>query len=183
MELIQPPIVKEHIEEKVSINDKLDQLIEAMQQTVVPQKKVKEKRERFTELPFNLRSKVKTAAMKNKTLVFILKSNNVIVPKLCDIGDGMVHIDGKYYNASQDFFYMYRGKIPALVIKEWDINPVGTPDYYEAVKEKRIIDPQTIMIRAFKAAQTNMNNPFGGKTWIWIGLGIIVVAYVLFGGG
>ena len=132
-------------------------------------------------LPAKIRARAKRAAQKNKILVFLLKSNRGIVPTIGQMSDGMVYIGDKVHNASLDFIWLYKYKIPALVIPEWSLVPIGTKDYYEAVDKNKIIDPQTIIIRAIEAKESEMSKKIlSGKFLLWIVLVGAAVAYILF---
>lgn len=142
----------------------------------------------FKKKPFKLKSSIKTqlkkAAEKNKVLVIYLGKNRNIGPRMAKVENGFVVIDGVAHNFNIDFTFLWEGKTPCIVLPEWDLNPIGTKDYYEAVDDKRIPDAQTVIIRALKmrdilsdGKQINM------KMWIWAGIGVIIVGYVLFGQG
>ena len=102
---------------------------------------------------------------------------------VAEIKEDMIAIDGKPYNYSTDFIYLLHGKFPCIVIKEWDLIPVGTEDYYKAAEAGRTIDPALIIIRiAERGAEELLKKKISPKMIVFgvIGLGILI--YVLSGG-
>lgn len=135
------------------------------------------------KLPYKIRASMKKAANKRKIIIFMLGTDREIRPTLGEIKHGIVFVNGQAHNASTDFVYMYK-KTPTLIIPEWSINPIGTKDYYEAVKNKTTIDSQTIILRAMEAAQMQMlKGKMSGKTLLYVLIGAAILGYVLFGQG
>ena len=71
-----------------------------------------------------------------------------------------------------------------MIIPEWDLRPINRENLYnDAVEKKSLADPQTLIIRGMEFKESLQPKGLGGKTLIWIGIGGIVVFYVLFAGG
>ncbi len=100
-----------------------------------------------------------------------------------EIKDGFVNIEGTPHQCAVDQVFLWKGKYPAMVIPEWDIRPIGTKDYYDAVANNTVADPIAIAIRMIENKENIMKNKMSPKAWIFIGLAIIAGLYVLFGGG
>lgn len=139
--------------------------------------------EKDVKLPLKVRLAQKTIAKKNTVQVVYLRTNQNMEFKVCPIINGAVIIDKKkIHTASSDFIYLYKGKVPTLIVPEWSLIPIGTKEFYDAVKNKQIADPQTIIIRALEAAEAiNAKKPFKISI-ILIILAIAAGGYILFGG-
>ena len=158
------------------LNEKLDSIININ----------KEQEYKHFNLPRKIKSQLKKMAQKSKILIILLKRNRAIDPIITDVKNGFVVVNGVPRNCSLDFVFLWKGQnIPCMIVKEWDLEPVGTKDYYEAVKANRVADPMPTAIRMLEE-MTRMEK--GGmqmspKVWIFIGLGVIALLWILFGGG
>jgi hypothetical protein len=156
------------------------------------------KKEKKFKLKWSTTYQMKMNLKKNKVLCIHLFSNRRMEIKFYELENGMLvvrnkKLGDKYYNAAQNFVFMYK-KYPVYIIKEWCVDPMGDEQYdrmlstvdnkeYERdVDAGRLIDPQTITIRAIEAREALQKKPMGSM-WIWIAvIGIVVVgAYLLFG--
>lgn len=169
-------------DEKLSLNQRLEKMEEVLNLAVAG-KKVKQPKEKAFTLPFGMEKRAKTATKSGKVLVLYLKTNRTIVPLFAKVKNNVIIIGEKMYDAGMAYYYMYRGKIPAIVIKEWDLVPIGTKDYYEAVQNKTIVDPQNIIIRAIEMKENLMNEKKMNWKFIVIILGALAVGYYIFFGG
>lgn len=133
-------------------------------------------------LPNKVKKQLKKLAIKNKVMVIYLTRNRSIIPMVTEIKDGFITINGTPHNCSADFMFLWKGKYPAIVLPEWDLNPIGTKDYYDAVNENRIADPVAIAIRMMESKGNPSKLKLSPKAWIFIGLAVIAGLYVLFGG-
>lgn len=166
---------------KVGITSRLDELNERLD-GIATVKKGKSKDKAF-ELSWWQKSQLKSLAMKQKLLILYLKENRAIKPVIAPIKDNFVIIEGKAHNISMDYIFLWRGKYPAIVLPEWDINPIGTKDYYDASIEGRKSNAAATITRMIVNAE-KLNKPqIGGKALIGIIIGSIIVAYLIFGGG
>jgi len=156
------------------LNDKLDMLTDA--------KKSKAKKKNFP-MNWGHKGQLKTLANKSKVQVLLLSENKNMKPTIGEIKSGMLLVGDKIYNGSADSVWLWNGKIPTMIVKEWDIQPLNIEkEYHKAVEDGRIAHPQTIMIRAmeFKEAM-QPKGQLSSKAWILIGVALIAGAYVLFG--
>ena len=173
------PVVTED-ENKSSLKSTLKEVNEKLD---VLTKRDKKKEQKEFRLPSKIKRQLKKLALKNKVLVLYLTRNRGMVPMISEIRDGFVSINNMPYNCSTDFVFLWKGKYPAMVISEWDIRPIGTADYYDAVANKTIADPIAIAIRMIENKENIMKNKVSPKVWIFVGLGVIAFLWILFGGG
>ena len=172
--------VEEENEPK-GLNEKVDDVREQLK--LITSNYVKKKKDKRFKLPGKIRRQVKKAALKNKVFVILLKTNRTIKLLITKERNGFIIIDGKIHNSSLDFHFLWKGKFPTLIIKEWDLDPVGTKDYYEALAEGRSAEPVATTIRMVEEGELLTKKGFGSKAWIFIALGIIAFLYVLFASG
>jgi len=159
-----------------NINEKVDAMIQINQDI---------KYKKFG-LPRKIKSKLKKLAEKNKILIILLRRNRNIEPIITDVKNGFVIVGGTPRNCSLDFVFLWNGQnIPCMIVKEWDLEPVGTKDYYEAVKSNRVADPMPIGIRMLEELSKLEKNgmQLSSKIWVFIGLAVIAFLWILFGGG
>ncbi len=182
------PITKEdtnpepiETEQKMGLRAKLDKVNEGLD--MLTQRDKKREHKEF-KLPSKIQRQLKKIALQNKILVVYLKRNRTMIPMITEIIDGFIKIDGVPHNCSTDFTFLWKGKYPAIVLPEWDLNPIGTEDYYKAVEDKRVADPVAIAIRMMESKENLMKKglKLSPKAWVLIGLVIIALLWVLFGG-
>ncbi len=154
------------------LNEKLDLLMP----------KIKEEKLKPFKLPWNIRSKLKNLHKSNSVMVLLLRTDRTVQPMVAKIENGLIYVNEKWHNCATDFIYLWLGKSPMIVLPEWDLNPIGTKDYYDAIKEGRNVEAQTVIIRAIEQAQIEEKKKLSGMMWIWIIIGAIIVGYVLFAG-
>ena len=155
------------------LNEKLDMLAETS--------KKKDKSEKHFALPRKIKGKLKKIAEKNKVMVVRLGINRAVRTLITDIRNGYVVVDGIPRNCTVDFTYLWEGKYPVIILPEWDINPIGTKDFYDAIDAGRNAYPIATVIRMLEDAKNLTKTPFEFKNWIWIGLAAIAVLYLVFG--
>lgn len=129
----------------IDVNKKLE--------TLAPQEK--EKGWKKFKLPFwKVRTKINSVKKSGKKALVIYLHNMTIKPMVCDIVNGWVCIEGVYHNAGTGFMFLWEGKLPALVIPSYSVNPIGPKHYYDALKNKEAsVEAQKLLIRAMKMAQ------------------------------
>lgn len=156
------------------INKKLD---------IMTQKGKKSKKKNF-KLPFMVKTKLKKLAEKNMVLVMLLMRSKNIKPSIGEYKDGILYFEDRVFNGDPGFVWLYMGKYPCVILPEWDLNPISPSELYkEADQNKSMADAQRFIIRSAEIAQS-MEKPFmNKKSLMWIILGGIVIAYLLFGGG
>lgn len=139
----------------------------------------KRRRGKDFRLPFGVRLKERRLAKQGKVLVFLLRTNKALTVETARIENGMIALDK--YNPKQcttDFIYLYRGKVPCIVLPEWSLTPIGTKDYYDAVADKRVSDPQSIIIRQVESAQAGaFKKKLSPQALV---IGVIVVGILIF---
>jgi len=137
------------------------------------------------KLPFNINMQKKAAIKQNKVLVFLLKTNGNIDVLYKKIEYGMLIFDPKYHEVTPNQIFIYKG-IPTVILPEWRLRPIDTN---VAEKEYSInpidqTDAEAIIIRAVEIKEANKSKKFEfNKSWIWIALIVVVIGYLLFGGG
>ena len=172
------PELPELPEQKKGIKQEIGEIKETLDR-IAP--KIKEGKK--WKLSWGAKNKVKNK--KPHTIGLLkLQTNRTAWFDKSEINNGFINVDGKKYNASTDFVYLLEGKFPLIVMKEWDMDAVGTKDYYDAIAKGRKVDSQTVFIRALEQIQAEE----GGKKkismnmWIWIGIGAVILGYVIFSG-
>ncbi len=174
IQIVQP----EEKKEPVGIIGQIKELNEKIDAISKPKKKKKDKE---FDLPGKVKTKLKKLAMKNKLLIIILRTNRAAHPIVADIKNGFVFIEGIPHNCSTDFIYLWKGKYPMIVLPEWDLNPIGTKEYYESIEGGRISYPVAALIRMIEDKEILTKGKLQTKHYIWIGLAIIAGLYVLVG--
>jgi hypothetical protein len=164
---------KKSISESIDdLNDKLDTIVNS---------KLKKKEDKQFQLPFGQRSALKNLAKQNKVLVFYLTENRAIKTIVTKPINNFITIDGVPHNFSMDFVFLYKGKYPAIILPAWDLDPIGTRDLYDANAEGRRASPAATIIRMMVTAQELTKPHIGGMMWIWLGIGAVVILYLIFG--
>jgi len=168
----EPRGLKSHLQE---VNEKLDILT----------KRDKKTEQKEFKLPSKIKRQLKKLAIKNKIMVIYLTANRRMQPIITEVRDGAINIEGKPHQCSADFTYLWKGKYPAIVLQEWDMSPIGTKDYYDAVANKRVADPIAVGIRMMEDRDNLMKKKFSlsPMAWVLIGLALVAGIYVLVGGG
>ena len=170
---------------KLPMNEKINRMLDIIAE---PERK-KAKKKSF-DLPAKYRTAAKSFIKNNKILVLYLKLGKGIEPVIGQIQDGMVRVNDIDHSADPDAIWLWKGKIPTMIIPEWDLQPIGgnpkpltVPELYaDAEKNQRLNHPQRIIIRAIQGAQLAASKKMGGRAMIWIIIGGIAVVYLLFGG-
>jgi hypothetical protein len=142
---------------------------------------IKQEHKEF-RLPSKVKKQLKKLAVKNKMLVIYLTRNKGMLPLVQEIKDGSIMIDGKPHDVNIDSVFLWKGKYPSVVVPEWDLKPIGTESYYDAVEQNRIADPVATAIRIIENSANPEKKKLSPKAWIFIGLAIIAGIYVLVGG-
>lgn len=165
-------------EEKVEVKS-LKQRVEELENSVRPAPL------KGGSKPFNIgyfkRAKGASAHKRGKILVFKMTKGKTLSIDYCPFVNGLLLMDGAYKDVSVKHVFLYNGKIPCVIIPSWRNTPLaddelGSEDH-AAVQET--------MIKALKASEVVEEKKGGlsGKAWIFIGVALIIVMYVLFGGG
>jgi hypothetical protein len=163
----------------IGINQKLDKIDNKLNS--LTSKEEKKALKKF-KMPFGVKRQLKNLSKRNQILVILLKSNKTAEPIITDIKNDFIVIKGIPHNCSMDFVFLWKGKYPCIVLPEWDLNPIGTEDYYKAVEDKRVAAPVAIVMRMIKEGQelVGKENKMGAKAWVIGGLVVIALLYILF---
>lgn len=146
---------------------------------LLEQKEAKKVKGMQFKLPFDITMRAKMIARKNRALVFLLKTNRDIEIKVAPIINGMIIINERYYDARADCFFMYKG-IPAILLPEWSLEPIGTQDYYKAIKDKELANAQQVIIRAIETKEMGMGKlKISPKLLIIGAIAAVVIFFVI----
>lgn len=174
--------------ERMGMNAKVDRLLELMGedsdsllQTDVD-KKAAGKVKPF-KLPRRVQRQVQKGVKKGKALILYVRENKAIIPVTTIIKDGRYYVDGTWHNADPESLYMWVGKIPCFLQPAWSINPVRTWKDGE-VDAGNSADAERVVLDILERSDTlQKKKGFTGMTWVFIVIGLIVVGYLIFGGG
>lgn len=184
---VEEPKVEEPKEPKqkpTGLKSQLSDIKEQLDVIAQEKKAKKEIKKKSFKLPFRVKSQLKRLALKRKVQVLLLQNNGNIKPLISEIKNGMLIIGDKLYDGSPVGLWLWNGKFPTMVVCEWDLTPLSrTVLYNDAVENKRLADPQTIIIRGMEVKELLGKAGMGGKSIIFIIIGAIVVFYILFAGG
>lgn len=163
---------------------KLNELMEVQQQLLAPRKRSKFK------LPSKLRKATKRKLKQNKILVLRITTNGNIHPEFLPVNDELVYIkeNKTYHSASAEYVMRFNNKFPTIILPEWSLMPFVPRENKKETRETGTdAIPQKVIITAMKQAQAGLlkKGGFGGKTILFIILGVIAALYLLskiFGG-
>ena len=185
LELDIPPEKPEEPKEvKTGLSNQIKEISEKLD-NITQEKVVKEKLKKKTfKLPYKVKSQLRKLALKSKVQVLLLQNNGNIKPIIATIKDGMLIIGEKFYDGNPKGLWFWNGKFPTMIVPEWDLRPLSRESLYnDAAANKRLSDPQTIIIRAMEMKEALQGKTISSKVWIFGGIGAIIVFYVLFAGG
>ncbi len=174
------------------LNEKIDIISDKKNQ----EKKLKKKK---FKVPFQVKSQLKKLAVKGKVQVMLLQRTRNIKPVIGELRDGMLLIKDMIYNGGVDSTWLWNGKIPTMIVPEWDLQPL-TPDGIDEMKHTSTMSAQELMnyctklgrssvpgkiiIRAIEAKQNLMlTGKANMKTIIITIVIVIIIMAVLFSGG
>ncbi len=174
------------------LNEKIDIISDKKNQ----EKKLKKKK---FKVPFQIKNQLKKLAVKGKVQVMLLQRTRNIKPVIGELRDGMLLIKDMIYNGGVDSTWLWDGKIPTMIVPEWDLQPL-TPDGIEEMKHTSTMSaqelanyctklgrssvPGKIIIRAIEAKQNLMlTGKANIKTIIITIVIVIIIMAVLFSGG
>jgi hypothetical protein len=150
------------MEEDLSINKKLDKIIEGLQAIPAKEEVIEEKP---FKIPFGARVS-KGKAKKGWTTVQIIRNNGNIDFKRVQVTDGTVRVDDFPRVATIDYKLTYKGR-PFLIVPEWSMKPFSAVENYEeTVKEKMNMAGRKIVLSKLEGEQLKKKTGFGGIGWI-----------------
>ncbi len=195
---------KEEIEEEKPKKGLVGQLAELNEKIdIISDKKKQEKKlkKKKFKIPFRVKSQLKKLAVKDKVQVILLQRTKGIKPLIGEIKDGMLLIGkDQIYNGSVDATWLWNGKIPTMIVPEWDLQPL-TPEGIKEMKTTSTMSaqelhnycirfgrsavPGKIIIRAVEAKANQMltGSKASVKTIILVIVVTLIIAAVLFSGG
>lgn len=171
---------KPKIEEHKSIKDKVEHMYDVIESIGQPKKNVSGKDYRFK---WNIRTQFKNLSKKGKILLFIIRANNTIESKIVKVEDGFFYIDKSPRVFTHYHVNYMNGKVPVVILPEWNTEPIGNKDYFDKFNERM----SQSQLDKFFIGVAESNEVFAKKSIsraAWIGLGLAAIAglYVLFGG-
>ena len=130
--------------------------------------------------PFKIKMQMRKAWKRDKIPVIYLRRDKVITTVMGERKSGNIIVNGVHHDGSEGFTWLWRGRKPVMVIPEWDIKPIGTLQHEEAIEGGRTTDYQKVAIRAIKMEQQGDSKKVNFKTFIFIGIGAIIMGYLFF---
>jgi len=176
----EPSLDIEPDKPKLSITEKLNAINEKFDEIIKLDKKSGKKKKLFG---FSVNTKLKALAKKNDILVILLKINRGIEALICEVKDGYIKVKDNYHKCSTDFVFLWNGKFPCIILPEWDLQPIGTADYYKAAAEGRSSSAAKTIISMIEKKEVLNQKKLSGKLVIGIIIGAVIVFYILFAGG
>jgi len=165
------------MEAKLGLNEKLDAVLEALDED-------KKRKEKKFKLPFSVKAGHKAKIKKGWILVFIIKNNGNITPRYVPVEDQMIYLkDNKTYHLASSEYLGYYGQHPVIFLYENSLEPLVLNKLMEdTVKEKKLADPQRVIINAMElaAARLKGGSSLFGKSIIWLIVLGVVVAYIAY---
>ena len=172
---------KSLMEKMDSINDKLKNMEE------LDAKKSKKKN---FKIPWKVKSVTRnlTKMMENnKVQALILKNVGGIHLTTAEISMGRIIVGDLYWDGTgDDYLWPWLGKIPTVILPEWDMRPLSRKMLMEGTKEAKTgMHAQTIILRAIEAKEAAEKvTGKGMKPGLMVALIVLViVGYYLFFGG
>ena len=165
-------------EQRGGLNQKLDKLIEVLEP--------KGKKSKTPNLP-----KIKkTKLIQNYALVLYMMDNHVADFEWIKIENDYIYIrrTNSYHLATAGYVMNLKLKnktVPLIIQPAWSLEPL-TEATFDPVKhyEKTIAankgaNPQKVLITLMEQANLKIKGKMGGKTILWVVIGVIVVLYLL----
>ena len=110
-----------------TINEKLDRLIEGIEQSG--------KKKKF-RMPMGIKMQ-KGKIRKNYAIVLIIKTNGSVFFKMVQIEDNTIKIGETYHEATAKYVLRYR-RFPMIILPEWNITPLSEPETEVFSPEKNL---------------------------------------------
>lgn len=179
------------VDEKLN---KIEKYFNAPQRTWLDKLTWKNKVGKEYKLPKKIRAISKKKIKQNYVLLFYVRTNGNLEIEFAPINNDLVYVrqTGLYHAANAKYVMRYE-KYPVMIVLEWSLLPLNSEEEHKAAskpldleehykkteREGAISFPEKVVIAATKAAQMGTPMRFEGKTWIWIGLVVIVILYLL----
>ena len=175
-------------EKEPSIREALIRNNELLEKLTGEDKKKKRKRQREFKLPFMKQFGAPGKIKRGQCLVLSVLNNGSADINWYPIVDGMVTLkNGLGYPAGSKYILNYKNK-PLMIIPEWNERPFNRfKNFDDALNSGELSYPQRVMgeLAERKALKMEAKKGFGGKMWIFIVIGLIVLvlAYILISKG
>lgn len=172
VESMKPRTLPEQVKE---LKDKVDEMTGIKKKGRVKKFNIKFK--------YNVKRQMKRAAKKGKVMLIILGTNRNIDAQIVDMKNGYIMFNGVPRKCTMDYIYLWRGKIPTIVLPDWSLEPIGLEEYYKKCPEGMgSAIAQKFVLGVIESGEVTTKKKMEGKTIVWILLGVLVVLYILFGG-
>jgi hypothetical protein len=177
----QKNVLENHKQPKIGLTKKIDDLTERLNK-LDPKTEKRMQKKYGLKWPAKVKSKMKKAWKKDKIPVIELKNTGIAFPTIGQLKNGNCIVNGIHHDGGKGFVWLWKGKIPIMVIPEWDTNPIGTKQYQESMDEGRTTNHQKITIRAIQMAQQEelKKKKIKGSALVWLGIAAVVVGYLIF---
>jgi len=142
----------------------------------------KSKKSNKYKFKMSIRAKLKRVAKKGKILLIILRINKKADVKIISTMNGYFVLDGVPRLYTDYYVFLMDGKIPTIIIPEWDIEPIKNKTYFDAGNELSIAAKESFIIGVTQSNQVKMGGGMTTTHWVFIVLAILAGLYVLFGG-
>jgi len=148
----------------------------------------KKRRQKDFKLPFTKAFGSPGKIKRGNCLVLSVLNNGSADINWFPIVDGMITLkNGLGYPAGSKYILNYKNK-PLMIIPEWNERPFNRfNDFNNALKNGELSYPQRVMgeLAERKALKMDQKKGLGGKLWIFVIIGIIVLvlAYILISKG
>ena len=183
---IQPP--KSLTDKPKSLMDRMESMDGLLRNlTEMDAKKLKKK---SFKMPFKVKSVTRNLTNmmeQNKVQALILKRVGGIQTTTAEISMGRIIVGDLYWDGTgDDYLWPWLGKIPTVILPEWDMRPLSRKMLMEkTIAAKTGMHAQTIIIRAIEAKEAAEKvTGKGMKPMMMVVVGIIlIIGYYLFFGG
>ena len=166
-----------------TINEKLDRLIEGIEQSG---------RKKKFRMPMGIKMQ-KGKIRKNYAIVLIIRTNGSVFFKMVQIEDNTIKVGETYHEASAKYVLRYR-RFPLIILPEWNITPLSAPEdevfspeknLKEAMDKGKLSSAEKFILHAIKMdlvkAKPKMNiitivviiAAIGGLLWFLNNAGIL----------
>jgi len=147
----------------------------------VKEKKKKKIDQRWWEKTFNKKKFKKPS----KVAIVYLRNNGNADLMQVETRNGFFNVNGKIYHEDRDCVYtISKDKIPLLIIREWDLIPLGTKKWDDESMREKFAELEQHVLKGIRAAELvrtggGLDGKFTIKQMILWGLVILVGIVIL----
>ncbi len=176
------------VDKPKSLMEKMDSIDNLMKKiTEMDAKKLKKK---SFKLPLKVKRTTRNLTKmmeQNKVQALILKNVGGIQTTIAEISMGRIIVGDLYWDGTgDDYLWPWLGKIPTVILPEWDMRPLSRKMLMEkTIEGKTGMHAQTIIIRAIEAkeaAEKMVGKGINPMMIIVIAVVGIIAYYLFFGG-